>query len=168
MNVGSRLAILAPLLMVVAGCASDPTAVPVAPEVERAAIDQLLDDFYHYASAADSARYVDLFHPTGYFLGTDATERWTRDAFANYLGPYFRRGRGWSYEPIDRVVTLAPDGRHAWFDEALRSASYGTSRGTGSVIKTAEGWKITQYHLSFPVPNALARAFTDQVKAAGY
>lgn len=165
---GTRLSILAILLVFLAGCASDPETVTVSPEVERAAIDQLLDDFYQYASTADSARYVDLFHPTGYFIGTDATERWTRDAFANYLGPYFRQGRGWSYEPIDRVVTLAPDGRYAWFDEALRSASYGTSRGTGSAIKTAEGWKITQYHLSFPVPNAMARTFTDQVKAAGY
>jgi hypothetical protein len=53
----------------------------------------------------------------------------------------------------------------AWFDEILDSSSYGTSRGTGVLIRTNEGWKISQYHLTFPIPNELARHVTDEIKA---
>ena len=43
----------------------------------------------------------------------------------------------------------------AWFDERLENAKIGVCRGTGVLLRTADGWKIAQYNLSVPVPNEL-------------
>ena len=53
----------------------------------------------------------------------------------------------------------------AWFDEVLDSQSYGTSRGTGVLIRGAKGWRVAQYHLTFPIPNDLAGEMTGRIKA---
>ena len=42
----------------------------------------------------------------------------------------------------------------------LFSPAYGISRGTGALIHTEQGWKIAQYHLSFPIPNDKAKRIT--------
>lgn len=125
------------------------------------AINSVLDDFHSAAAAADWARYFDLMSEDGVFIGTDAAERWTKSEFQ----PYASRSRGWTYTPQARNINLTPDGNSAWFDEILESASYGTSRGTGVLIRTQGGWKISQYHLTLPIPNALARGITDIIKA---
>ena len=53
----------------------------------------------------------------------------------------------------------------AWFDELLDSKSYGTSRGTGTLVLTADGWRVSQYALTFPSPNDLAKDMTGKIKA---
>ena len=53
----------------------------------------------------------------------------------------------------------------AWFDELLDSQSYGTSRGTGTLVLTPDGWKVSQYALTFPIPNDLAKDMTSTIKA---
>lgn len=137
--------------------------LPVTAAAQNAivAIGAVLDEFHAAAAAGDWPRYFDLMHADGIFLGTDASERWTRTEFEAYAA-----GRsGWTYTPRSRNVALTPDGNSAWFDELLDSSSYGTSRGTGVLVRTVDGWKIAQYHLTFPVPNPLARQVTDAIKA---
>jgi len=125
------------------------------------AIEGVLDDFHDAAAAGDWDRYFGLMTERAVFIGTDVTERWPRDEFRSYAS-----GRsGWTYYPGERHVDLSPDGNTAWFDEILDSVSYGISRGSGALVNTTSGWKITQYHLTFPIPNALARDITDQIKA---
>lgn len=125
------------------------------------AINTVLDDYHDAAAAGDWPRYFGLMSEDGVFLGTDAGERWTKTEFQ----PYASRSSGWKYTPQTRHVNLTPDGNSAWFDEILESASYGTSRGTGVLIRTADGWKISQYHLTLPIPNEMVRAVTDSIKA---
>ncbi len=128
---------------------------------ELEAINEVLDAYHMAASQGDWDTYFDLMSEDSVFLGTDASERWPKAVFREYAG-----GRsGWTYHPMDRHVNLTPDGNSAWFDELLDSESYGTSRGTGVLIKTSSGWKISQYHLTFPIPNELAQEMTDAVKA---
>ena len=128
---------------------------------ELEAINRVLDSYHEAASQADWDTYFDLMSEDGVFLGTDATERWPKEVFREYAV-----GRnGWTYIPEDRHVNLTPDGNSAWFDEILYSEAYGTSRGTGVLIKTSDGWKVSQYHLTFPVPNELAREITDSLKS---
>ena len=64
-------------------------------------------------------------------------------------------------------MTLAPlDCRClAWFDELLDSQSYGVARGTGVLLKTDTGWKVSQYVLTFPIPNDVADEVTERIKA---
>ena len=67
--------------------------------------------------------------------------------------------------PQDRHVYFSPDKNVAWFDELLDNKGLGETRGTGVLIKVGRDWKLTQYHLTIPIPNALAGAVADQVRA---
>lgn len=125
------------------------------PQSEREAIATELNDFHQAAAAADGERYFGHFAPQGVFLGTDLTERWDLAAFKAYAMPYFEKGKGWTYTPQSRNIDLAPDGQTAWFDEVLRSKNYGSTRGSGVLIKKGDRWLLTQYHLTVPIPNDL-------------
>ncbi len=120
----------------------------------------VLDKFHAAAAIGDWVSYFDLMSADAVFLGTDASERWAKPVFEVYAG----KTTGWVYTPQTRNINLTPTGNSAWFDEILASKNYGTSRGTGILIKTDAGWKISQYHLTFPIPNALAAKITDEIK----
>lgn len=125
------------------------------------AIAAVMDAYHAAAAAGDWQVYFDLMSEDGVFLGSDASERWTKAEFRRYAG----NSAGWVYTPQLRHINLTPDGATAWFDEILASANYGTSRGSGVLIRTAAGWKISQYNLTFPIPNALVDRMTTEIKA---
>ena len=140
-----------------------------ADTAEEEAAAATLDALHEAASKADGATYFDLFTPDATYIGTDVSEHWSIAAFRAYPEPYFARGRGWTYTPRSRSLTLAPlDCRCVvWFDEALDSQSYGTSRGTGVLVRGDDGeWRIALYALTFPIPNALARDLTARIRAS--
>lgn len=123
-----------------------------------------LDALHQAASDADYQAYSSVFATDAVFLGTDATERWTRNEFMEYTEPYFDQGRGWTYVMVERHVSIAGDGRTAWFDERLDNANYGETRGSGVLIKEGGRWKISQYNLTIPIPNDLAREVVDRIR----
>jgi hypothetical protein len=150
------------------GCAVQPGAAPSsvrANAADQVAIADVLDQFHAAASRADGSAYFALFAPGGVFIGTDAGERWSLSEFRAYAEPFFSKGQGWTYAPRSRTVVLGPDGRTAWFDELLDSQNYGTSRGTGVLVRRPEGWRIAQYALTFPIPNDLSKEMTGRIKA---
>ena len=130
-------------------------------------IEAVIDRMHQAASRADGQDYFNQFTPDARFIGTDATERWSMTAFRAYAEPYFARGRGWTYVPRERTVTMAPIECRcvAWFDEILDNASYGQVRGSGVLRLTDDGWKIEQYVLSFAVPNDRADAVVTAIKS---
>ena len=140
-------------------------APPPTPEEDVA---EVIDALHAAAARADGPAYFDLFTPDARFIGTDATERWTLTEFRAYAEPYFARGQGWTYTPVERTVTLAPIQCMciAWYDEVLDSESYGVTRGSGVLRKTRSGWKVEQYVLSFAVPNDRARDVVAAIAAA--
>ncbi len=123
-----------------------------------------LEDFHIAASTADGPRYFRHFAPDAIYMGTDATERWTVGEFREFVEPYFSKGRGWTYVSRERHTFVAPGGQTAWFDELLDNESYGLTRGTGAFVRTDAGWRMTQYHLTIPVPNDLARTLVDLIR----
>ncbi len=125
-----------------------------------------LDDFHDAASKADFARYFGHFDQDAVFLGTDATERWTRAQFEEYVRPHFSQGHGWTYKPTERHVTIASDGRYAWFDERLANEKYGDTRGSGVLVRRGKEWKLAQYNLTIPMPNALAEGFVREIRSS--
>jgi hypothetical protein len=135
-----------------AGCA----AAPPTPSEARRPLDELLDGFHRAASKCDLERYFEPFSDSGVFLGTDASERWSKAEFRAFCEPYFARGQGWTYTPIERHVSLDSQRKTAWFDERLSNEKYGEVRGSGVLVRGADGWRIEQYVMSFPVPNELA------------
>ena len=139
-----------------------------ADTAEEEAAAATLDALHEAASKADGATYFDLFTPDATYIGTDVSEHWSIAEFRAYAEPYFARGRGWTYTPRSRSLTLAPlDCRCVvWFDEALDSQSYGTSRGTGVLVRGDDGrWRVALSALTFPIPNALAREMTARIRA---
>lgn len=129
------------------------------------AVGQVLDAYHAAASKPDEEAYFALMAPGGVFIGTDATERWDKTAFRAFAQPYFSQGKGWTFTPRNRHVELSSDGRVAWFDELLDSATYGECRGTGVLEKIGGAWKIQQYHLTIPMPNDLAKGFVELIRA---
>ncbi|THD75280.1 MAG: protein with SnoaL 3 domain, NTF 2 superfamily [Phenylobacterium sp.] len=152
-----RLALAAALLATPAFAASS----------DEAAASRVLDAFHAAAAHSDFKAYFDLFTPDGLFIGTDAHERWSVPAFKAYAKAPFAAGHGWVYASRERHLTIAaiPCRCVAYFDELLDSKSYGTSRGTGVLVKGPHGWKVAQYALTFPIPNDLAKDTTDRIKA---
>lgn len=126
-------------------------------------IDQVIDSFHQAASDADSVTYFNLLTDDGVFLGTDATERWTKEEFRAYAEPYFKQGKGWTYHSTERHISLYKDGETAFFDELLTNNNYGQCRGSGVLYKTDQGWKIAQYNLSVPLPNAIAKELVGKI-----
>ena len=133
---------------------------------DERAVSAVLDALHNAASKAQFDRYFGLFAEDAVFLGTDATERWSVADFKAYAKPIFDEGRGWTYTPTERHVYIARDGRTAWFDERLENANLGETRGTGVLVREGGTWKIAQYNLTIPIPNALAREVVRMIRAA--
>lgn len=140
-------------------------AAETARAAAEAAVRTLLDRFHAAAARADGPDYFACLSPDAVFLGTDATERWSVPQFRAYCEPYFSKGRGWTYVARERHVTLSRDRSTAWFDERLESASYGEVRGSGALRRDGQGWRITQYVMSLPVPNELAKELVEKIRA---
>jgi hypothetical protein len=153
----TRLRLAAAVLALAAPAAAQPADDPAA----------TLDALHGAASRADGEAYFRLFTPDAVFIGTDVSERWTLPQFRVYAAPVFAQGKGWTYRPRSRAVTMAPVECRciAWFDEVLDSESYGTSRGTGVLVRGEGGWRVAQYALTFPIPNDLAKDVTARIRA---
>ncbi len=142
---------------------------PVSGAEERPAvraIDSVLTAWHQAAATANAKVYFDCLTADAVFIGTDAGERWTRKEFEKWARPYFERGSAWVFAARERHIRLAAGGRLAWFDELLDSKSYWPSRGSGLVVKTAAGWKIAHYVISFTIPNSVTREIQPIVERA--
>lgn len=118
-------------------------------------VDKLMTDWHHAAAVADFDRYFNPMHEKSIYMGTDATERWTKSEFISFAKPYFdrtKRKSAWDFKAIDRHVVISKDGKTAWVDELLEGHMK-ICRGSGVLVKEKNGWKIIQYVLSMTIPN---------------
>ncbi|HMG92929.1 MAG TPA: nuclear transport factor 2 family protein [Chryseolinea sp.] len=121
-------------------------------------VNQFIDAWHMAASNADAKKFFGSMAEDAIYIGTDATERWTKSEFVTFAKPYFDRGKAWDFKPRDRDIHVTSDGQNVWFSELL-DTWMGVCRGSGILIKTGEGWKLEQYHLSVTVPNAIIKDF---------
>jgi hypothetical protein len=113
-----------------------------------------LDSLNAAAARADFEAYFALFAEKAVFIGTDATERWTKDSFMVWSKPYFDRKRAWTFTSVKRNIFFNQSKDIAWFDELL-STQMKICRGSGVLSFKDGSWKIEQYVLSMTFPNAL-------------
>ncbi len=139
-----------------------PAQVPAPKKTEA---DLVLDDWHLAAAQADEARYFGHMAESAVFLGTDATERWTKAEFRAWAAPFFKRGRAWSFRAVSRHLALGADGRTAWFDEVLDTPNLGPARGSGVLVKEGKAWRIAQYNLTVPIPNPLMKQVKELIEA---
>lgn len=128
------------------------------------AISKVLDQFHQAAAEANAKEYLNSLTDDAIFLGTDASERWTKQQFTDFVLPYFNQGKGWLYVAKDRNINLLNQNTVAFFDEILENSKYGYCRGSGVLVQTTQGWKISQYSLSLLVPNGVTEQVTEQIK----
>jgi ketosteroid isomerase-like protein len=129
-------------------------AIAICSDNPTNAINKVLNAFHKAASDSDYPAYFDKFAQNAFFLGTDASERWSLEEFKRYAKPAFEAGRGWHYDVVARNVEIKGD--VAWFDEQLNNSHLGRCRGTGVLIQTDNGWKVAHYSLTLLVPNKIA------------
>ncbi len=134
---------------------------PKKPSLE---VEHVLDTMHTAASEANFSTYLGCFHEDAIFLGTDASERWTKETFTDYVNKRFSDGTGWTYTPINRHIQVSPGGNTAWFDEQLRHERYGAARASGVLLRHESSWKVVQFVLSFPIPNEATEVVLPLIK----
>ncbi len=135
---------------------------------DLAAAGAAIEAFHAAAARADETAYFALMAPNFVFLGTDASERWEKEAFRAFAHPYSAPGKGWTFTPRERHLEASRAGETIWFDERLQSESYGECRGSGVLERQPDGaWRLTQYHLTIPIPNDLAKEVVKRIREAG-
>ncbi len=97
-------------------------------------IGQLLDDWHTAAANADQQSYFDFIADDGIYIGTDATENWTKTEFFEWSKPYFENGKAWSFTANSRNIYISENDMFVWFDELLYSGK-ATLRGSGVLQK---------------------------------
>jgi len=130
---------------------------------DTASIHAFINTWHRAASDANAELFFNSIDDNGIYIGTDASERWTKKEFYSFAKPYFDKGKAWDFKPYNRDLNVSNDGRYAWFSELL-TTWMGVCRGSGILQKTSKGWKIEQYHLSVTVPNELVKDFLQLVE----
>ncbi len=122
--------------------------------------DAILDKWHQAAANANFEIYFTLMAKDAVYVGTDATERWTKKEFKVFAKPYFDKGQGWTFVPLKRNIIYSENKNLLWFDELLDSPHMGLVRGSGVLERVDKNWKIKHYVLSFTIPNEKAREVT--------
>jgi hypothetical protein len=115
-------------------------------------INTTLDTWHKAATEAYFVNYFDALTDDSIFIGTDATENWTKPAFQAYAKPYFDKGKAWSFTSLERHIYFSTDKKMAWFDELLNTQMK-ICRGSGVLVLIDGKWKIKHYVLSMTIPN---------------
>jgi hypothetical protein len=115
-------------------------------------INILLDNWHADAANVKFESYFNALHEESIYIGTDATENWTKKEYMAYAKPHFDKGKAWSFSALERNIYFSADKKVAWFDELLNTQMK-ICRGSGVLILTKNGWKIKHYVLSMTIPN---------------
>ena len=144
------------LLLFVATFASAQTS-------EKDKVSQTIDTWHKAAADVKSEDYFNLIAEDGIFIGTDATENWTKKDFKVWAKPFFDKGTTWNFTALERHIFFDKSGKIAWFDELLNTQMK-ICRGSGVLVKVGKEWKIQHYVLSMTIPNDEVDAVT-KIKA---
>ena len=115
-------------------------------------INTLINNWHTAAAEANFENYFSTLSEDAIYIGTDASENWTKKEFEAYSKPYFDKGKAWIFTPLKRNIYFSSDKKTAWFDELL-DTQMKICRGSGVLVKVKDLWKIKQYVLSMTIPN---------------
>jgi hypothetical protein len=134
-------------------CKSNSTALSASEKQELIdSADSLLTDWHKAAAEANYENYFGAMDSISIFIGTDASENWSKEAFSEFSKPYFDKGKAWSFSAVDRNIYTNNDGSFLWFDELL-DTWMGLCRGSGVIENSNGSLKIKHYVLSVTIPN---------------
>ena len=114
-----------------------------ADSILTVSVNSFINDWHAQASEADKA-YFDKIAKDGIYIGTDATELWTKDEFYLWGKKYFDRGKAWTFTTIDRNVYFSDDKKYAWFNELLNT-TMGVCRASGVLKKKGNNYFLQKF-----------------------
>lgn len=125
-------------------------------------LNTFMSDWHLAATNADTT-FFEYLSDDAIYIGTDASERWTKSEFVTFALPYFKKGKAWDFKTRERQFYFADNEDIVWFDETL-DTWMGICRSSGILKKNKNNeWKIKHYHLSCTVPNEKVRQFIELV-----
>ena len=128
------------------------TAFTNAQTSDKDKINQTIDAWHKAAGDVKFDAYFNLMADDAIFIGTDATENWTKKDFKVWAKPFFDKGKAWNFTALERHIFFDKSGKTAWFDELLNTQMK-ICRGSGVLVKVGKEWKIQHYVLSMTIPN---------------
>ncbi len=131
-----------------------------AQNTETEKLNKLIDNWHLAATNANSNDFFSFMDDDCIYIGTDKTERWTKNEFVKFAKPYFDKGKAWDFKPIERAFYFSKNKKTAWFNETLNTWM-GVCRSSGVLEKKGKTWKLKHYHLSVTVPNEKINEFID-------
>ena len=84
-------------------------------------INALLDNWHLAATNANLEAYFSVLDDKAIYIGTDASEIWTKSEFYNFCKPHFIKGKAWDFKAYDRNIYFSEDRKTAWFNELLNT-----------------------------------------------
>ncbi len=126
-------------------------------------INTVLNNWHLAATEANYENYFEKMDSISVFIGTDASENWTKKEFSVFSKPYFDKGKAWDFKTLERNVYVNNSGNFVWFDELLNTWM-GSCRGSGVLEKKDGIWKIKHYVLSVAIPNDDVKAVIEAKK----
>jgi len=123
-------------------------------------LNNKIDEWHLAASKAEFDNYFNFIADDGVFIGTDLSERWTKDEFSKFSKPFFKKGKAWSFNCKERHIRFGNDKKFAWFDEILNTWM-GDCRSTGVLRLIEKEWKLEHYQLSVTIDNNLMSQFLE-------
>jgi nucleoside-specific outer membrane channel protein Tsx len=121
-------------------------------------VADFIDQWHQAASDANLDLYFDMMSENAIYIGTDASERWTKKEFYNFCEPFFTKGKTWDFKAFNRQIYFSEDKQTLWFDELLNTWM-GICRGSGVIEKINGELKISHYHLSVTLKNEKVNEF---------
>ncbi|WP_375581147.1 nuclear transport factor 2 family protein [Marivirga tractuosa] len=132
-------------------------------QTPKETINQFMDNWHKAAATADEEVFFGSMTKEGIYLGTDKTEKWTRDEMAEWANEYFQEESAWSFTATARDIYFSEDEKTAWLNEKL-DTWMGVCKGTAVLVLKAEGWKIALYDLSVTIDNDKIDQFLELIK----
>lgn len=133
--------------------------------VTKQHLDSILTQWHEAAKVADFETYFGTMADSSIFIGTDASENWTKEQFMEYSKPIFAKGRAWNFYAKKRNIYISDYAAFAWFDEELVTPNLGPCRGSGVFTFENNAWEIKHYTLSLSIPNDIVKDIAKQVVA---
>ncbi len=121
-------------------------------------VAEFITNWHKAAADANINSYFGMMSEDAIYIGTDASERWTKKEFFQFCEPHFSKGKAWDFKPYNRQINFSKDGKTIWFDELLETWM-GVCRGSGVIRNENNTLLITHYHLSVTIKNEKVKEF---------
>ena len=89
-------------------------------QTDKDKINQTLDTWHKAAGEVKFDAYFDVLADDAIYIGTDATENWTKKEFAVWAKPYFDKGTTWNFKALERNIFFDKSGKNDIFFIRIR------------------------------------------------